>query len=175
MLTLHSPTQREYEHWFEQSVARQAEDRAWIAGTAAREERTQLDMMVPQLLPQGKDTPGHVFRLARNADKQVVGFAWFAQLPGMPDDARMILDVFVDEGHRNRGYGRCLLERMMISLQQQGARHFVLNVRSDNTSARALYARLGFRETEPENQEKHLEMAWSAHSGSPDPGPAELS
>jgi ribosomal-protein-alanine N-acetyltransferase len=52
-----------------------------------------------------------------------------------------IVNVAVDRACRGRGIGRRLLD---FSLRQSGAVRAVLEVRSGNTAARALYKRCGF-------------------------------
>ncbi len=48
--------------------------------------------------------------------------------------------------HRQRGYGTALLCQIFTWVQQVGATDASLQVQGDNAAARALYARLGFRE-----------------------------
>ena len=55
-------------------------------------------------------------------------------------------DVVTDPEHRRQGYGTALLYRIFAWAQQFGATNAALQVQADNAPARALYARLGFRE-----------------------------
>jgi len=50
--------------------------------------------------------------------------------------------------HRQRGYGRALMEVVRTSAEGAGARHLLLHVRADNTPAHRLYESLGYYEFE---------------------------
>jgi ribosomal protein S18 acetylase RimI-like enzyme len=55
-----------------------------------------------------------------------------------------LYDVFVDPSLRGRGLARTLCARLLADARRAGATSAYLQVESDNTSARAVYARLGF-------------------------------
>ncbi|AOB34012.1 hypothetical protein AKI39_24610 [Bordetella sp. H567] len=59
-------------------------------------------------------------------------------------DVAGIFDVVVDESVRRRGYGRQIMHRLLDAACQAGARSAYLQVEYANTSARQLYASLGF-------------------------------
>jgi len=60
--------------------------------------------------------------------------------------ALSIVDVVTDPQHRRQGYGSSLLAQLFAWAQHAGASDIALQVQGDNAAARALYARLGFRE-----------------------------
>jgi N-acetylglutamate synthase len=60
--------------------------------------------------------------------------------------ALTIVDVVTSPQHRQQGYGRSLLSQIFTWAHQSGCTDAALQVQADNTAARALYARLGFRE-----------------------------
>jgi ribosomal protein S18 acetylase RimI-like enzyme len=60
--------------------------------------------------------------------------------------ALSIVDVVTAPQHRQQGYGTSLLSQMFAWAQRAGAGDVALQVQGDNTAARSLYARLGFRE-----------------------------
>ena len=60
--------------------------------------------------------------------------------------ALSIVDVVTSPQHRQRGYATSLLSQLFAWAQQMGATDAALQVQGDNVAARALYARLGFRE-----------------------------
>lgn len=60
--------------------------------------------------------------------------------------ALSIVDVITSPQHRQRGYGTSLLCQLFAWAQPAGATDASLQVQGDNVAARALYARLGFRE-----------------------------
>lgn len=55
-----------------------------------------------------------------------------------------LYDVFVDPSLRGRGLARTLCARLLADARAAGAASAYLQVESDNASARAVYARLGF-------------------------------
>jgi GNAT superfamily N-acetyltransferase len=57
-----------------------------------------------------------------------------------------LFDLITAEAFRNRGYGSQLVTAMLHWAREQGARHAYLQVVSDNTSARCLYDKLGFKD-----------------------------
>lgn len=61
-----------------------------------------------------------------------------------PRSARLY-SIAVAEAARGKGVGRLLLLRCEREARRAGARRLVLEVRSDNRAARALYERLGYR------------------------------
>ncbi len=60
--------------------------------------------------------------------------------------ALSLVDVVTAPQHRQRGYGTSLVCQIFAWAQQIGATDASLQVQGDNVAARALYARLGFRE-----------------------------
>jgi ribosomal protein S18 acetylase RimI-like enzyme len=60
--------------------------------------------------------------------------------------ALSIVDVVADPQRRQQGYATSLLAQILGWAQRAGAADATLQVQADNTAARALYARLGFRE-----------------------------
>jgi diamine N-acetyltransferase len=80
---------------------------------------------------------------------RVVGFAMWGI--DEADDSRWIGGLTIDQRHQGKGYGRAAVERLIAFLgDQSGCREIALSYRPDNAAARRLYASLGFRETEEE-------------------------
>jgi ribosomal protein S18 acetylase RimI-like enzyme len=57
-----------------------------------------------------------------------------------------LFDIVTDKAARRQGYGRQLVDALLLAAWDLGARRAYLQVTVDNTPARALYARLGFQE-----------------------------
>lgn len=68
-------------------------------------------------------------------------------------DAGWITQMGVRPGWRGRGLGEAMLARAMRSFAEHGLKNAALEVATNNTSARALYERLGFQVT-------HSWQAW---------------
>ena len=158
MLTLQELTQKEFDEWFARSTRRQAEDRAWASGRPISVELEELEAMIPMLLPDGRETAGHIFRLALDEDLRTVAFAWFGAVPGMPESTIFLFDIAVIPEARRQGYGREVLTQLIEEFQDEGMSEIYLNVLSNNHGAIALYKELGFSVTESSESDKHLEM-----------------
>jgi ribosomal-protein-alanine N-acetyltransferase len=74
---------------------------------------------------------------------QLAGFA----VATVVADQAELESIAVDPQRRRLGVGRALSEAVMVWAREAGARQILLEVRSANAVARALYGRLGFQET----------------------------
>ncbi len=83
---------------------------------------------------KGGDDPG---------EPGLVGFTAMLTAPPESD----ILDVTVAGSFRRRGYGEELLVSLFGEARKRGVNTVWLEVRTGNAPARALYGKLGFRET----------------------------
>ncbi|OIQ99475.1 putative phosphinothricin acetyltransferase YwnH [mine drainage metagenome] len=59
-------------------------------------------------------------------------------------DESELLDIAIDAGHQRQGWGRKLLDEMMVLARHFGMRRMVLEVRASNKAAIALYRKAGF-------------------------------
>lgn len=76
--------------------------------------------------------------------EHVVGYGGVRALRGSSDAD--IQTIALDPSVRGRGRGRALLRALIATALDHGARELFLDVRDDNTVARALYASEGFVE-----------------------------
>ncbi|MEU5794984.1 GNAT family N-acetyltransferase [Streptomyces sp. NPDC047813] len=65
--------------------------------------------------------------------------------------------VFVAEDRRGKGGAALLVAAAEDAARALGARRLVLDTRGDLVEARALYARLGYTETDPHNADRYAE------------------
>ncbi|MCZ0989466.1 GNAT family N-acetyltransferase [Streptomyces diastatochromogenes] len=72
-------------------------------------------------------------------------------------DTAELTRVFVYEGQRGRGGAALLVAAAEEAARALGARHLILDTRGDLVEARALYARLGYTETGPHNDDQYAE------------------
>ncbi|MFI9804929.1 GNAT family N-acetyltransferase [Streptomyces sp. NPDC052301] len=72
-------------------------------------------------------------------------------------DTAELTRVFVTEETRGRGGAALLVAAAEEAARALGARRIVLDTRSDLVEARALYARLGYAETPPHNDDRYAE------------------
>jgi GNAT superfamily N-acetyltransferase len=136
-----------YDAWREASQRNYASEKVkagnWKAEDAERLSREAFD----QLLPGGRETPGHEIRTMRNEHGEKVGHAWFTIEDREPGPVVFIYDIEVDEAHRRRGYGRLALAEIDDYARQQGCIGVMLHVFGYNEPARQLYRSAGYLET----------------------------
>jgi len=60
-----------------------------------------------------------------------------------------IHDIIIYQHYRGKNLGRALLSEIISIAQQRNYIKVTLEVRDDNTNAKALYQSLGFKDTEP--------------------------
>lgn len=83
---------------------------------------------------------GYVIR--RRADQAVLACGQFAR----EADLVGLYDITTAPASRNQGLARLLCERMLSEACRQDAKVAYLQVEADNTAARHLYNRMGFRD-----------------------------
>jgi ribosomal protein S18 acetylase RimI-like enzyme len=83
-----------------------------------------------------------VFVLEDDASGARVGHLWLAERRG----GLAVLDVYVEEGLRGRGYGRAAMDLAEDEARRRGLERIHLNVFAGNTIARSLYESLGYQE-----------------------------
>ncbi len=147
MFRLEPMDEATYRAWREASQRNYASEKVkagnWKAEDAERLSREAFD----QLLPGGRDTPGHEIRAMVNDAGEKVGHAWFTIEDRDPGRVVFIYDIEVDEAHRRRGYGRLALDEIDDYAREHGCMGVMLHVFGYNTPARELYRSQGYEET----------------------------
>jgi ribosomal protein S18 acetylase RimI-like enzyme len=109
-------------------------DRAWTAA----EERHYIESLSPR----------EAVHIAFDDAQRVVGLQildlWSPSLPSMAHVGQ--IGTFLLPEWRGRGVGRQLWTATLAFAAEAGYQKFVIHVRGSNTSARAFYRSLGFRE-----------------------------
>lgn len=154
-IDLRKPSETEYLFWIERSSQVQAKDRAYVNNTNEADELEALKQIIPQILPQGKDTKEHYFRVLDFDEHENIGFIWFGKFPGIAEDMIILMDIMLLEEYRSKGLGRVLLENMQDIIKSKRYKKVYLEVRTMNF-ARNLYLSLGYKIIE--EQEKNWKM-----------------
>jgi ribosomal-protein-alanine N-acetyltransferase len=76
------------------------------------------------------------------ADAAMRGFLIARCLPGEWE----IENLIVEERHRQRGVGSCLVQELLAEARTAGARSVILEVRESNCAALRLYENIGFKQ-----------------------------
>lgn len=143
MATLRPMTEAEYDAFRAHTLEGYIADRAAADETTLEHERETSTKQVNDILSEGFATPGHRFWKVIEPGGAVVGSLWV-----MIDDAQrraFIYDIEIDEAQRGRGYGEATMRALEEELRPTDITHIALNVFAQNTTARALYDKLGYR------------------------------
>ncbi|API59074.1 ribosomal-protein-alanine N-acetyltransferase [Tardibacter chloracetimidivorans] len=84
--------------------------------------------------------PGN-WMLVLEVEERICGFA---VARSVLDEAELML-IAVPQKMRGRGYGRALLDKVIVECRRRNVRRIYLEVRSDNENAVMLYESAGFR------------------------------
>ncbi|HEX8569751.1 MAG TPA: GNAT family N-acetyltransferase, partial [Caulobacteraceae bacterium] len=98
-------------------------------------------------LPGEYAPPGGALFLARGPDGQALGCA--ALRPAAPDGYFEMKRLFLHPHARGSGLGRALAEAVVAAARARGGAELRLDTLPGMTSARALYASMGFRPISP--------------------------
>lgn len=83
--------------------------------------------------------------LAVRVGEEVVGFVMWGVDPA--DKSFWIGGLVIDRRHQRRGYGRAVVAELLERAAADGHREAALSYELENTTARSLYASMGFVET----------------------------
>ncbi len=128
-------------------------DRWYLLHQGRRTEPAELEREVAAQSGAELTPPGGQLLVARY-DGEPAGSAGVRLLDATTGE---LTRVFVCEGMRGRGGAALLVAAAEDAARALGARHLVLDTRSDLVEARALYTRLGYSETEPHNDDPYAE------------------
>lgn len=137
----------EYAAWVEETIPAYASDKvasgAWVAAEALEQSRAELQ----SLLPDGRDTKDHYLYSILRADGGRVGMIWFAVKPRAQARIAYVYNIEIAPEHRRQGHAQRALQALEEQAQSLGLSGIALHVFGHNTSAQALYARLGYLPT----------------------------
>ena len=144
---LHLAPMREdaYDPFMELSMQDQAEGHVREGRWTSEEAAANMLKLQAQFLPQGLKTPGHFFyTLETDVAKEKVGSLWFTLEEHEGEKAIFVMDIQIDPQHRRKGYGTEAFLLMEEKAREMGIHIITLHVFSDNTSAKAMYEKLGY-------------------------------
>jgi [ribosomal protein S18]-alanine N-acetyltransferase len=95
------------------------------------------------LVPKPEEITLHRALFVAGDNERIAGFAVAAVVAGQAE----LESIAVDPAWRRLGVGRALSDAVLLWAQTAGAREMLLEVRSANAEARALYDGLGFKQT----------------------------
>ncbi|MFF1557529.1 GNAT family N-acetyltransferase [Streptomyces sp. NPDC058279] len=140
-ITARRMTEIEYAAWAAEAPAGYAAELA-ARGMPERDAYARAVTDHAARFPDGRDTAGVTLAVLEAAGDPV-GHLWLAA----HGDGAYVFHVEVAEGHRGRGHGRALMLLAEREAVAAGHRTVALQVFTTNTTARRLYASLGYRPT----------------------------
>jgi len=137
----------EYAAWLEQSIVDYAADKVasgqWVESESLELSRKEND----ELLPQGLQTPDNHFFTITNAQSEPVGMLWFAVKKKFNAPVAYVFDVAIWPEHQRQGHASRAFLALEEEVRSRGLRGIALHVFGHNTTAQALYAKLGYQPT----------------------------
>ena len=138
-------TQEEYRDWLPQAVEDYAREDVDHKGLELERARDNMSAFLASVIPRGPRTEGHRMSIVEDAATgERVGYTWWAERDLDAGPAAWVYDVYIDEPHRGRGFGRGLMEAVEAQVREAGLTRMELHVWVDNDPAISLYRSLGF-------------------------------
>lgn len=116
----------------------------WTEDESLDRSRKSLD----ELLPQGKETPGHQLFTIVDAHSVAVGTLWIAVRERAGKRIAYVYDVEIKPEHRRKGHAAAAFQALERLAYDRGLAGIALHVFGHNAAAYALYAKLGFVTTD---------------------------
>lgn len=128
--------------WAIEEYAREDVEHKRVEPGRASENMTAF---LESALSRGPRTEGHRLSIVEDdATGERVGYTWWGERELDAGLAAWIYDVYIDEPHRGRGFGRGLMEAVEAQVREAGLARMELHVWVDNDRATSLYRSLGF-------------------------------
>lgn len=139
-------TRAEYDVFLERTIPEYAEDKIraghWVESEAL--ERSRKEFLDD--LPQGVETKNnYLYTLYDGND--AVGLIWMRANADRPTNDGFILELYVEENHRGKGYGKQAMFLIEEKARELGLKSIGLNVFGSNKIARSLYEAVGYEIT----------------------------
>ena len=141
-------TAEEYRDWLPWAIEDYAREDVEHKAVDPDRARSNMAAFLKSVIPRGPRTEGHRLSIVEDAETgERVGYTWWADRELDAGPAAWIYDVYIDEPHRGRGFGRGLMEAVEAQAREAGLTRMELHVWVDNDPATSLYRSLGFTPT----------------------------
>lgn len=138
----------QYEEFIKVSVDDQVRNQILAGRLQPGQAQAIIESQLSRMLPQGMDTPGHEFYAVESvAAGEHVGDFWFTTMKRAGRSVGFVMDIQIHPQHRRHGYGAAAFAAIERLAVDKGLDEMALDVAGHNTPARALYQKLGYRET----------------------------
>ena len=139
-------TQTEYEVFLERTIPEYADDKVRAGHWAESEalERSRREFSAD--LPQGVQTKNNYLYTLYDGD-DAVGLIWMRANIDRPTNDGFILELYVEEKYRGKGYGKQAMQLIEEKARELGLKSIGLHVFGSNKVARNLYEAVGYEVT----------------------------
>jgi RimJ/RimL family protein N-acetyltransferase len=146
MIELVKMTEGEFADYLKDSLPLYASEKMRAEGLTQEEANKVAEDSYQRLLPQGLHTSDHyLFTIQEKAGGRPIGVIWYNRKRSGKGDYAYIYDIILNESERGKGYGRASMELLESKVREQGMRAITLHVFGHNSTARALYEKVGYR------------------------------
>lgn len=147
MIRLRPMTSAEFTRWREQSIPAYAADKVRVGRWKEQESLAEAEKEFSSLLPQGRETPGHHLFTIEAESGNSVGALWVGHAERATGPIGYIYDLVIWPEHRRQGHATRAMHAIELEAVNLGFKGLALHVFGDNTSAQALYRKLGYATT----------------------------
>ena len=138
--------EEEFRRYMEFSVKNYAEEKVKSGNWQPEDAMEKSRRAFSELLPRGKDTPGHSLMIIVPENGERAGILWF-EAENWELKGAYIWDIVVWPEHRGKGIGEGAMLALEEFLRARGIKSINLHVFGHNTVAISLYEKLGYRPT----------------------------
>ena len=147
MTSLRPMSDAEYAQWAAETIPAYAADKVASGQWAAEESLALSTKEQHELLPQGLATAdNHLFTIV-DTQSAPVGMLWFAVKTKFSARIAFVYDIGIKPERQREGHAHRAFIALEDEVKKLGLTGIALHVFGHNTSARALYAKLGFEPT----------------------------
>lgn len=149
MIQLHKMNDLDFEDYMARAIIDYAADKVatgvWVKAEAVQLAKKAFD----RLLPNGANTENeYLFTILNTEINQKIGYLWFQLSETLLYKTAFILDFIIFEPYRGRGYGQQTLKTLEEVAKRLDIHKMILHVFAHNTTAIALYEKLGYKNTD---------------------------
>ncbi len=139
-------TQTELEVFLERTIPEYAEDKVRAGHWAESEALERSRKEFANELPQGLQTKNNYLYTLYDGDN-AVGLIWMRANVDRPTNDGFILELYVEEKYRGKGYGKQIMLLIEEKARELGLKAIGLHVFGSNKIAQNLYKAVGYEVT----------------------------
>jgi len=146
-MTLREMSDTDFARWQDYSIAEYAKDKRKSMGISAEAALKLSRDSFASLLPEGRTTPAHhLFLVVREG--QTLGWVWFKITTQWGVTSAFIYDLEIKQAYRRQGVASMVMHLLEDEVRKHKATKIALHVFGQNTAARDLYLKAGYRITD---------------------------